>query len=85
MRPFIRWISIAAAVFAGLFCIKSFIGERQTNYAYINGVKITDAQVVKSKALNSLLAITSTPDEVQKSISNLNDNELEQEQLHLLN
>lgn len=85
IRPFIPWIGIAAAILIGLFCMKSLIIEKQTNYAYINGEKTTDVRVLKTKALSSLQAIASAPDEVQNCISNLNDNELVKEQLSLIN
>jgi len=76
--PFIRWVSIAAAVLLVLICLKSPVSQKQSNYAYINGEKITDIRIVKAKALSSLQEITSSPDEVQKSIDNLNDDNLVQ-------
>jgi len=76
--PFIRWISIAAAVFLILICLKSPVSQKQSNYAYINGERITDIRIVKAKALSSLQEIRSSPDEVQKSIDNLNDDNLVQ-------
>jgi hypothetical protein len=76
--PFIRWISIAAAVLLVLICLKSLTGQKQMNYAYINGERITDIRIVKAKALSSLQEIASSPDEVQKSIDNLNDDNLVQ-------
>jgi hypothetical protein len=76
--PFIRWVSIAAAVLLVLICIKSLTGQKQMNYTYINGERITDIRIVKANALSSLQEIASSPDEVQKSIDNLNDDNLVQ-------
>jgi len=84
ITPFIRWSSVAATLLLGLFLAKAFISEKPVNYAYINGQKCTDINVVKEKALASLQVIISAPNEVKASAGHLNDDALVEQQLSQL-
>jgi len=81
MMPIIRWGSVAAALLLGLFLANTFITEKPVNYAYINGQKCTDINVVTKEALASLQIIQSAPNEVSASVNHLNDDELVKQQL----
>ncbi len=81
IMPIIRWGSVAATLLLGLFLAKTFLNDKQVNYAYINGRRCTDINVVTKEALASLQVIQSAPNEVSVSVNHLNDDELVKQQL----
>ncbi len=81
IQPYIRWASAAAAVVVVAFSVQRFTAGKSSDYAYVNGVKITNINEVKSQALASISDVTTDNNEVEKSFGNLNDNELMQQQL----
>ena len=69
--PFLRWASVAA-ILSGIILISKYIAtDGPTSYAYINGQKYTNIQVVKEQALASLEVVSSSPDEVAEIAKNL--------------
>jgi len=80
---FVKWGSVAAVFFCLIFFGRGLIKNGQTNYAYINGQKITNNQVVKEQALASLNIISSSCNEIEESAETLNDEDLVQSQLQL--
>ena len=77
--PFKRWSSVAAVLIVGVFCIKFYMTAYPSNFAYVDGVKITDVGKVKQNALASLNDLPS--DEVAEGLNSLNDSELIDQQL----
>jgi len=81
--PYIRWASVAAVVVFVAIGIQKFTGENQLNYAYVDGVKITNIQDIKSKALASLSDISAENNEVESGLKSMKDNELVEQQLEV--
>ena len=77
--PFQRWSSVAAVLVIGVFCIKFYMTAYPSNFAYVDGEKITDASQVKQSAMASLNDLSS--DEVEDGLNSLNDSELIDQQL----
>jgi hypothetical protein len=57
--PYIRWASVAAVIVFTVFSIKTFTSQNQTNYAFVDGKKITDIQEGKLQAMASMRDISS--------------------------
>lgn len=72
---FVKWIDVAAAVFATLVIIGSHIDVGRSNYAYINGKKVTDIETLHANAIASIRELDPSTDEVRKSAELLNDDE----------
>jgi len=81
MVPYIRWASVAAVLIFVAIGIQKYTFENQSNYAYIDGVKITNVQEIKSKALASLNDISSHNNEVETGLKSMKDNSLIEQQL----
>jgi len=79
----VRWTSIAAALAGAFFLVKTFLPDNRSCYAYIDGQKVTNMEVVKAQAMASLHEISSSPDEVKESTKHLDNDELVKEQLQL--
>ncbi len=83
IRPYIRRVSVAAVLIATLISVQLFITENPTNYAYVNGVKITNPEDIKTQALISLNNVTSERNEVEETLNQLNDRSIMQQQLNV--
>lgn len=81
--PFVKWAGAAAVFFCLVFFGRELIKDSQTNYAYINGQKITNNQIVKKQALASLNIISSSCNEIEESANTLNNDDLVESQLQL--
>ena len=81
MHSFQRWAAVAAVVVLGIYGTQLFVYTDQSNYAYINGRKVSDIREVKLQALASIGDISTSNHEVQESLKNINDNELIEQQL----
>ncbi|MDP4239708.1 MAG: hypothetical protein Q8904_09615 [Bacteroidota bacterium] len=81
IAPYIRWASVAAVVVLVLFSVQVFLTEKKANFAYIDGNRITNVQKIKSQALASLSDVSSSRDEVEEGLKNINDNGLIEQQL----
>lgn len=81
--PIIRWSGAAAVILFTVFSINRYVNENQTNYAFIDGKKITNVQEIKSRALASLSDISSKNNEVEDGLKNMNNKELIEEQLDI--
>lgn len=82
IASFIRWSSVAATLLVGLFLTKFLLSNHvHLNYAYVNGQKITNIKEIKAQAMASLQIIASSPDEVQASTRDLNNNEIINQEL----
>jgi len=79
--PGVRWASAAAVAIFIVFGSQLFFAGSQSNYAYVNGQKITNLREIKSQALASLTDISSSKDEVAEGLKNINNKELIQQQL----
>lgn len=81
VRPYIQWAGAAAAVLVFAVGIQTFMHRDTINYAYVNGVRITNKNEIKTQALASLYNVSAENNEVEQSIENLNDNGIIQQQL----
>ena len=81
LRPYIRWASVAAIIFAGVFITQLYLAEKQSDYAYIEGKKITNISEIKSQALASLSDISAENNEVEDGLKNMNNDEVIKKQL----
>ena len=80
LQTYLRWA--AAAVFAAgvIIPVSIFQVSGKTNYAYINGVKITDTQEIISLA-HSTINYVSDNNEVEDGLDNLKNDETIKSQL----
>ncbi|MDD3079771.1 MAG: hypothetical protein PHH37_11820 [Paludibacter sp.] len=84
MKPVLNWASGIAAMLviaAGLHFYTT--ANTKSNYAYVNGVKITKLSEVKSKALMSLNEVSATNNEVEQCFQNMTANDVVQQQLDI--
>ena len=83
LRSYIRWVGAIAAMFIIGFGIQTFTMYTSSDYAYVDGVKITNKSKIKTQALASLSNVAADNNEVEQSLENLNDNELMKQQLEV--
>ena len=81
IRPYIRWTGAAVAILVLAVGIQTFAWKNSASYAYVDGVKITNKNEIKTQALASLSNVSADNNEVEQSIENLNDNGIMQQQL----
>ena len=81
IRPYIRWAGAAAAVLVLAVGIQTFVQQDTASYAYVDGVKITNKNQIKTQALASLSNVSADNNEVEQSLESLNDNGIMQQQL----
>jgi hypothetical protein len=82
--PMIKWTSIAASLIGLIIATKGLIFHSNDHYAYINGEKYTDTELVKEQALKSLDILSASCDEVETSAKALQDEDLVSTQLQQL-
>ena len=80
---YMRWTAVAAIVLLVAVGTQIFVSANQSNYAYIDGIKVSDMRQIKTQALASLVDISSSKDEVKESFKSINDTELIKQQLDL--
>ena len=83
LLPYIRWASVAAIAVLAVIGTYRFEVRNQSGYACIDGTRITDIQQVKSQALASLSDVSSSRNEVEDGLKNINDNGLMEQQLNV--
>ena len=83
IRPYIRWASVAAVAVLAVIGTQLFDIRNQSGYAFIDGKRTTDIQQVKSQALASLSDVSSSGNEVEEGLKNINDNRLMEQQLNV--
>ena len=83
LRPSVRWASVAAVAVLVVIGTYRFEIRNQSGYACIDGIRITDMQQVKSQALASLNDMSSSRNEVEEGLKNINDNGLMEQQLNV--
>jgi hypothetical protein len=79
--PFLKWTLAAAVVISAIFIIQSRFSNASQNFAYVNGVRLTDPQELRRLAKVSLHDININANEVQSTFDHLNTNELIASQL----
>lgn len=82
--PAIKWaaaVAIVAVVISG--GILFYANPAETSYAYRDGEKITDVDILKSLAYDSFRNITSENKEVEDNLNSIQNNELIQSQLEI--
>ena len=73
LQKLISWSVAAAAVLIFAMNIQNFSSTTNTNFGYIDGVKITDKSELKIMALASLTEISNDNNTVEECLSNLNN------------
>ena len=80
LRPYLRWAA-AAVIAAGIIIpVSIFQASGKTNYAYINGVKITNTQEIISLAQTTINYVSDN-NEVEDGLDNLKNDETIKNQL----
>ena len=81
MLRMISWMSVAAVVMAFIFTTRSY-SQSKNDFAYINGKKCTNINVIKEEAITSMNVLSDEDDEVSKSADLLeSDNDIIEQQL----
>ena len=82
LPPYLRWVSGIAAVMLLAVGLQFYAGSvAATNYAYIDGHKITNVADIKQKALASLSNVSGGDAVVQQNLENVSDAETIEQQL----
>ena len=80
LQPYLRWAAAAVIAAGVIIPVSIFQASGKTNYAYINGVKITDTQEIISLA-HSTINYVSDNNEVEDGLDNLKNDETIKNQL----
>ncbi|MEZ7867583.1 MAG: hypothetical protein QMB37_09055 [Paludibacteraceae bacterium] len=80
LQPYLRWAAAAVITAGVIIPVSIFQASGKTNYAYINGVKITDTQEIISLA-HSTINYVSDNNEVEDGLDNLKNDETIKSQL----
>ena len=80
LQPYLRWAAAAVITAGVIISVSIFQASGKTNYAYINGVKITDTQEIISLA-HSTINYVSDNNEVEDGLDNLKNDETIKNQL----
>ena len=80
LQPYLRWAAAAVIAAGVIIPVSIFQVSGKTNYAYINGVKITDTQEIISLA-HSTINYVSDNNEVEDGLDNLKNDETIKNQL----
>lgn len=83
LRAYMRWASVAAALFIGVISIQLLMTDANVSYAYVDGNKITDLNEIKLQASAMLNDIPSGNEEVEAGINNLNNKDIIKQQLEM--
>ena len=81
LQPYLRWMEVAAVVAGVIISVSIFQRAGNTNYAYVDGKKITDMQTIKSLAHSTIINVASDNNEVKQGLDNLKNNEIIKTQL----
>lgn len=78
----LSWMSVAAVVMAFIFTTTRSYSQNKNDFAYINGKKCTNLNIIKEEAITSMNILSEEDDEVSKSAGLLeSDNEVIEQQL----
>lgn len=78
----ISWMSVAAVVMAFIFTTTKSYSQSKNDFAYINGKKCTNLNIIKEEAITSMNVLSEEDDEVSKSAGLLqSDNDVIEQQL----
>ena len=80
LQPYLKWAAAAAIVAGIIIPVSIFQASGKTNYAYINGVKITNTQEIISLA-HTTINYVSDNNEVEDGLDNLKNDETIKNQL----
>lgn len=80
LQPYLKWAAAAAIVAGIIIPVSIFQASGKTNYAYINGVKITNTQEIISLA-HTTINFVSDNNEVEDGLDNLKNDETIKNQL----
>ena len=80
LQPYLRWAAAAVITAGVIIPVSIFQASGKTNYAYINGVKITDTQEIISLAQTTINYVSDN-NEVEDGLDNLKNDETIKNQL----
>lgn len=78
---YLRYAAVAALLLTGAFTIQTFVTTSGGGYAYIDGKKVTDKDKITEIAMASIREVTSSNNEVEQGLSEINNSELIEQQL----
>lgn len=82
-KNLLRWPGIAAALAVGVFGIQLFMDSHLSNYAYVDGKKITDMDEIKLHAMASIENLPSGQAIIEDNLRQVSSKKLIEEQLNL--
>lgn len=82
-KTFSRWSGVAAALLVGVFAIQLYNDSNLSNYAYVDGKKITDMDEIKLHAMASIENLPSSQTIVEENLRQVSSKELIEQQLNL--
>ena len=80
LQPYLRWAAAAVIAAGVIIPVSIFQASGKTNYAYINGVKITNTQEIISLAQTTINYVSDN-NEVEDGLDNLKNDETIKNQL----
>jgi len=81
LQPYRRWMAVAAVLAGVIISVSTFQRAGNTNYAFVDGEKITEIQTVKSLAYMTMVSLVSDNNEVEDGLDNLRNDEMIKNQL----
>ena len=78
---YLRYAAVAALLFTGAFTIHTYVTTSADGYAYIDGKKVTDKAKITEIAMASICEVTSSNNEVEQGLTEINNSELVEQQL----
>lgn len=81
----LKWIRqvavVAIVIVSGFMAVQLLTPSAQASYAYVNGIKTTNPEQIRSKALASLAGLPSSDAMVDENLKNVSTQELIESQL----
>jgi len=81
MKPVIKWSLAAAVIVSAVLIVPKLIATRNVNVAYIDGVRLTDTNTIRSLAIASIQNMELNKDDVKSSLKVLNESSLIESQM----
>jgi hypothetical protein len=81
INPVLKWSLAAAVIFSAVLIVPKTLANRNVDVAYVDGVRLTDKNTIRSLALTSIQNMELNNNEVETSLNILKENNLIESQL----
>ena len=78
-----RWVAAIAGIITIAISIQTLVYNEPENYAFIDGNRITDKTEIATLALNSISEFSTTNNDVEESLVNIDNNSIVSKQLEI--